>query len=50
MKLKKKRYNYYVPLVLIGNKCDLGNERVVSKEEVEKFAYKYNMKFFLKFC
>ena len=47
MKLKKKkRYNYNVPLVLIGNKYDLDNERVVNKEEGEKFAYKYNMKFF----
>ena len=47
MKLKKKkRYNYNVPLVLIGNKIDLENERVVSKEEGEKFAYKYNIKFF----
>ncbi len=48
--VEKKRYNYYVPLVLIGNIYDSDNERVVSKKEVEKFAYKYNMKFFLKFC
>ncbi len=43
---EKKRYNSNVPLVLIGNKIDLENERVVSKEEGEKFAYKYNIKFF----
>ena len=33
-------------LVLVGNKIDLENERVVSKEEGEKFAYKYHIKFF----
>ena len=43
---EKKRYNYNVPLVLIGNKIDLENERVVSKEEGEKLAQKYDIKFF----
>ena len=41
----KKIYDN-VPFVLIGNKCDLEKDRKVSKEEGEKFALKYNMKFF----
>ena len=43
-----KDITYYekVPLILIGNKCDLEGERKVSKEEGEKFALKYNAKFF----
>ena len=44
--VEEKKNNNKVPLVLIGNKIDLENERVVSKEEGEKFAYKYNIKFF----
>ena len=43
----KDKTNYEkVPLILIGNKCDLEGERKVSKEEGEKFALKYNAKFF----
>ena len=34
------------PFILIGNKCDLYNERKVSKEEGEKKAKEYNIKFF----
>jgi len=33
-------------LILVGNKCDLVNERKVSNEEGENFAKKYNIKFF----
>ena len=33
-------------LILVGNKCDLANERKVSNEEGENFAKKYNIKFF----
>jgi len=43
---EKKNTNNKVPLVLIGNKIDLENERVVSKEEGEKLAEKYNIEFF----
>ena len=32
--------------VLIGNKCDLNNERQISKEEGEEFAKKYNTQFY----
>ena len=44
--VEEKKNNNKVPLVLIGNKIDLENERVVSKEEGEKLAQKYNIKFF----
>ena len=33
-------------IILVGNKCDLANERQVSFEEGENFAKKYNIKFF----
>ena len=36
-----------VPVILIGNKCDLeGSERQVSTEDGEDFAQKYDIKFF----
>ena len=35
-----------IKLVLVGNKCDLFNERRVSFEEAETFAKNNNMKFF----
>ena len=37
--------NYKIPLVLIGNKCDLNEE--VSEIDGRKLAEKYDMKFFL---
>ena len=33
-------------IILVGNKCDLANERQVSFEEGENFSKKYNIKFF----
>ena len=33
-------------IILVGNKCDLSNERKVSIEEGENYAKKYNIKFF----
>ena len=35
-----------VPVILIGNKCDLEGERQVQTEEGENFASKYDIKFF----
>ena len=35
-----------VNIILIGNKCDLENERKVTVEQGKDFAFKYNMKFF----
>lgn len=35
-----------VPLVLCGNKCDLEEERGVSKQEGESLAEQFNAKFF----
>ena len=35
-----------VKTILVGNKCDLINERQVSFEEGENFAKKWNIKFF----
>ena len=43
---EKKNTNNKVPLVLIGNKIDLENERVVSKDEGKKLAQKFNLEFF----
>ena len=43
---EKKNTNSNVPLVLIGNKIDLENEREVNFEEGEKLALKYGMKFY----
>ena len=34
------------PIILVGNKCDLENERKVPKEEGESFANKLNVKFY----
>ena len=35
-----------VPVILIGNECDLEGERQVQTEEGENFASKYDIKFF----
>ena len=34
------------PIILLGNKCDLEDEREVRKEEGENFAKEYNIKFY----
>ena len=34
------------PIILVGNKCDLEDERKVQKEEGENIAKKYNFKFY----
>ena len=44
--IKDETYYEKFSLILIGNKCYLESERKVSKEEGEKFALKYNAKFF----
>ena len=45
-KYNEIKINSNIPLILIGNKCDLENIRKVSKEEGENIAKKYKMKFF----
>ena len=42
----KKKIKENVPFILIGNKCDLEKERIISYEEGEKLALKYDMKFY----
>ena len=39
-----------IPIILIGNKCDLEEERVISKKEGENLAKQYNMKFYETSC
>jgi GTPase SAR1 family protein len=34
-----------IQVMLIGNKCDLSNKRMVSKESGEKLANEYGLKF-----
>lgn len=35
----------YFPIILVGNKCDLDSERMVSKEEGEQLARNFGCKF-----
>ena len=46
--IKNFKHNKFnnIPLILIGNKCDLIEKREVLKEEGEKFAKEYNFNFF----
>ena len=44
--IEEKKCRDNTPIVLIGNKIDLEEERKVSYEEGENFAKKYNLKFF----
>ena len=39
-----------VPIILIGNKCDLDEQRKIQKEEGEQFANNNNLKFFETSC
>lgn len=41
-----KDYTEHIPIVLLGNKCDLDTERQVSKEEAEQLAREWNILFF----
>ena len=34
---------YGIPILLIGNKCDLINERVINYSDIEDFAKKFNL-------
>lgn len=38
------------PILLVGNKCDLTEKRVISKEEGEKLANQYGISFFETSC
>jgi small GTP-binding protein len=42
---KTKNKNSVVPMVLVGNKCDLHNDRVISEEEGMDFAKEHNIPF-----
>ncbi len=35
-----------IPIILIGNKCDLNEERIISKEEGKELSNKYQLSFF----
>tara|TARA_B110000285_G_C14950380_1_gene526470 strand:- start:232 stop:429 length:198 start_codon:yes stop_codon:yes gene_type:complete len=36
-----------LPIIIVGNKCDLETNRVVSKDAAEAYAKKYGMDHFL---
>ena len=40
------KQNANIPIVLFGNKCDLFENRVVSKEEIEEFTKKNKIEYF----
>jgi GTPase SAR1 family protein len=40
-----KQYKEYIQIVIVGNKCDLINKRVVSFEEGKNFANSKNLEF-----
>ena len=42
----KEEVSEKVCIILVGNKIDKGEERVITKEEGEKMANEYNLKFF----
>jgi len=44
--LNKTKINDNIPFILIGNKCDLNNERKINFEKGKELALKYNMKFY----
>jgi GTPase SAR1 family protein len=46
MIFEKQKRNERIPIVLCGNKCDIDDKRVISKEVGEEFAKKYNSLFF----
>jgi GTPase SAR1 family protein len=46
IELARSEFGESFPIVLVGTKCDLEYEREVSKEDGEKKAIKYNIKFF----
>ena len=46
IKSVKERKGDNFPLLLIGNKIDLEDKRLISKEEGEDLAFKYNIPFF----
>ena len=45
-RIERVRNSKDVPMVIIGNKCDLENQRKVSKEELEALAQQFNCNFF----
>ena len=48
--IKEQEVAEKIPIILIGNKCDLEEERVISKEEGENVAKQYNIKFYETSC
>lgn len=46
IKLKKEHGNKQVPIVIVGNKCDLEDQRQVTQQEGMKYAQKCNIPFY----
>jgi len=44
-KIFKVKETYQVPMVLVGNKCDLSDQRIVTPEQGDTMAQKYGARF-----
>jgi len=39
----RESMKYEIPILIVGNKCDLVSQRVVSKHEIDQFIHDYNL-------
>ena len=46
IKINMEAKNIFLPLIIIGNKIDMENDREISKENAENFAKRNNYKYF----
>ena len=41
----KENSKYEIPILIVGNKSDLYNQRIVSKDEIEQFTKENNLQY-----